>query len=132
MTLIITIVDIQKFVYLQKSLFFAFAKKYPNVRFGTAVFIVPEKDGVVIADGDEWSFHKHGAGVAFTRLRDGVIVDNDREFDRPEFFNDWRLMSYLESINNREYEFQEIEDCLLQFKKNGLIYKATDYFYRLC
>lgn len=131
MTQIITIEDIKKFVDLQTALFNLFIKKYPATKVGV-VLTVPERDGIISLDGDEWSFHKHGAGVRFTRFKDGVIVDNDRKFDRPEFFSEGRLMLYLESINNREYEFQEIEDCLLQFKNNGLLYKATDYFYRLC
>ncbi|MBO6798148.1 hypothetical protein [Maricaulis sp.] len=53
--------------------------------------------GEIMAGNERWRYRRHGLGVDFVRLSDGVDVDIHDEFARPELFDLWRLELFLES-----------------------------------
>jgi len=128
----LTIETIEDYVYLQSSLFDAFIKKYPGVKVSkTGYLSVNEKDGFIILNNQEWSFHKHGFGVHFICLSNGVVVDNDREFDKPTLFCARRLFDYLRSVYKSDLEIDSVEEFIFNLQSSGKISKAPENLYKL-
>jgi Domain of unknown function (DUF6896)/Protein of unknown function (DUF2185) len=74
-----------------------------------------------------WSFKKHGLGLCFVSSQ-GVVVDVHRWLGRPELFDAWRLLQYVESVAPRaQYPATEaeLEANLEQLHGSGQIERAT-------
>lgn len=55
--------------------------------------------GELESGGERWEWSRHGAGVEFTRTKDGVVVDAHVGLaEVPEAIDGWRLSTYLESL----------------------------------
>src|SRR3712207_908778 len=81
---------------LQQKLLTAFRGEFPNVHDWQFLLDAP-KSGEVLADGELWSFRRHGSGLAF-KSNAGVVIDMHRALLDPGLFDAWRLLQYLESI----------------------------------
>ena len=74
-----------------------------------------------------WSFKKPGLGLRFASSQ-GVIVDVHRWLGRPELFDAWRLLQYVESIAPSTADAAteaELEASLEQLRGSGQIERAT-------
>jgi len=123
---------IKDYVSLQTALFDAFLDKYPSVKVSrTGYLSVTEKDGHIILDNKEWLFHKHGDGVHFTCMYNGVLVDNDRKFDKPNLFCARRLCEYLKSLYKSDLEIDFVEEFIFNLLSAGKIEKVPENLYKL-
>ena len=67
------------------------------------------RSGRIYHDGEEWSWSRHGAGVAFRSERSGVTVDAHVGMAKaPEGVDAWRLVTFLESTGVRQVQHGEM------------------------
>ncbi|MEC4091932.1 MULTISPECIES: DUF6896 domain-containing protein [Pseudoalteromonas] len=105
------IADIKAFISTQRKLTRALLNEYPECTNYSLLINLP-KYGRIKVDDMYWNFKKHGAGVEFSCVDDGRLVDVCEHIDQPDLFDEWRLSLYLESIHK--------EDCNLKGELAGL------------
>ena len=91
---------LRQYVALQKKMSGLLFEKYgaPKDRFLANV----PPSGMLTLEECAWSFQKHGVGVTFTDLSNGVVVNAHQHIECcPECFDTWRLAIYFESRNVR-------------------------------
>ena len=89
---------VRAFADYQRALCRAFQENYPvcDHNFLTDA----PKQGAVTAADEYWEFTRHGKGLRFEAVGNGVVVDvTEGIFAGSEFFDAWRLGEYLESIS---------------------------------
>ncbi len=117
---------IEGLVQLQLRIVIAFRSQYPSVRDWEFLLDFP-KSGIVITDGREWKFQKHGKGVMFIGEADEV-VDIHKSMDHPDLFDLWRLEQYLISVGvvtEREIDEGVLENALHDLLAANRISEAT-------
>ena len=64
------------------------------------------RDGTIALDGEQWTFHRHGAGVTFRSDRGAVVNAHVALVEVPDGVDAWRLLLYLESLGIHEVVFE--------------------------
>ncbi len=117
---------IRELLVLQERLVAAFRNAFPRSRDWQFLLDFPSF-GELNLDGAMWSFRKHGSGLRFVSSQ-GVIVDAHCWLGRPELFDAWRLLQYVESVVPRAEvpaSEAELEASLEQLHGSGQIERAT-------
>lgn len=99
------IADIKVFISTQRKLTKALLNEYPECTNYSLLFNLP-KHGRIKVDDMYWNFKKHGAGVEFSSVDDGRLVDVCEHINQPNLFDEWRLSLYLESIHKEDYNLK--------------------------
>jgi hypothetical protein len=102
-----TLKKIRELVILQHDLSKEFFDRYVKL-YGYQGLLFAPKHGEINAGGFKWKFTKHGGGVYFSRLNDGLVVDMHKYIEVPDLFDAWRLKQFLKSYGKQLSE----EDCL--------------------
>lgn len=89
---------VRQLIELQHKLFFDFKKTYPSVKDYENMLDVP-KHGNLTVTGENWKFTRHGVGLKFERLADGLLVDMHKYVNKPELFDAWRVKHFLLAFN---------------------------------
>lgn len=100
-----------EFCKTQAQLIAAFTNRYPGISFAQEVLNLP-LEGRVDVNGATWSFQRHGAGLRFTSVADGRVVDMHQSLPKSNVIDAWRLLQYLESQGSGELEFATVEKAL--------------------
>jgi hypothetical protein len=116
---------IRQLTELQRELLLGFKKAYPWVKDYENMFDVP-KHGNLIVIGQDWQFTKHGVGLKFERLVDGLLVDMHKYFDKPELFDASRVKHFLYSYSIRPTE-REIFQGLSKLVERGKLVEEKEF-----
>ncbi len=126
---------IADFLTLQRALLTAFFNAYTNVRDMRLLLDFPKSGAVFVDESDErneWSFSRHGVGLEFRRLKDGVVVDVERAVDEPRLVTAWRLLEYLGSLPSyNEVATERDLTALLEGLVGRGVMRKSDDGYRL-
>jgi hypothetical protein len=98
---------VKELIRMQDALSRRFIENHLGSR-GLENLLFAPNHGEINADGFQWKFTKHGGGVLFSRIGDGLTVDMHKHLDNPKIFDAWRLRQFLESFG---IYFSE-EECL--------------------
>lgn len=92
--------ELNKFIDYQNALWEEFCIQNSNLNDFVMLLDFP-RNGKITVDCDLWKFQKHGAGIKFIRenKKPEIIIDMTKYINRPDIFNIWRFLLYLESIN---------------------------------
>ena len=93
-------------------------------------------NGVLVHEGEAWSWGAHGLGFAFVRQDDGLLVDaHDCGSDPyglspytsdPDMFDAWRLRHFAESASGVDVDLDEVLDALRHLKEAGDVVELSD------
>lgn len=121
---------LQDFVSLKRKLCLLLLEEYSHITDWELLLDLPKK-GEVTADGDVWSYTKHGSGVLFLRSRDGLLIDAPQKISEMQSHLDaWSLSSYFESMNIGSLVYKkttysaderDLKKLLLVLEADGLV-----------
>lgn len=117
------VAEIKVFLSIQEKLTKALLSKYPECTNYSMLFNLP-KHGEIYVNDRCWSFRKHGAGVEFSSVDNGTIVDVCERINQPNLFDEWRLSLYFESIHK---EGSELKGGLSELIESGLIQRSEEH-----
>ena len=115
--------DLKVFISTQKKLSKTLLDEYPECTDYSLLFNLP-KNGKINTDDMHWNFKKHGAGVEFSSIDDGRLIDICEHIDQPDLFDEWRLTIYLESINR---DVGNLKDELEDLCQLGQVLISKEY-----
>lgn len=115
--------DIKVFISTQEKLIKVLLNEHPECTNYILLFNLP-KYGKIKVDDSYWNFKKHGAGVEFSSVDDGVIVDVCEHIDQANLFDEWRLSLYLESIHKEAFK---LKDELSDLCESGQVQRSKKY-----
>lgn len=118
--------NINDFLFLQKGLVALLLEQNSVCKDFKFVIDFP-KNGEVVFNGDHWKFIKHGAGFLFINESNGIEIDVRREITEDDSFDFNRIEQYLESLNVKTCELEELFESNL---KEGKII-IVDNIYRM-
>jgi len=74
------------------------------------------RSGKIVFNGVNWKWQKHGAGVAFTNLSNGVVVDAHKHIDKPNYIDAWRLAYYMETHGTTEILVNDVVQSIDSYR----------------
>jgi hypothetical protein len=91
-------VILQQFVELQGQLIQALLSAFPGFSDLDHLTDFPQSTGTLEAIDTKWEFRKHGIGFTFNDSKKKTVVNAHKWLSNPEFFDAYRISSYLASI----------------------------------
>lgn len=88
--------------------------------------MIKDRVGVISFLDSQWAYNKHGCGIRFERDTDGLIVDNDRHFDKPYLFDCWRIEQYAELKGEILFNRQDIKNFFDLFLEKVIVKLEKD------
>jgi hypothetical protein len=89
---------LRQFVEQQSQLIKALLTSFPNFSDLDCLTDFPQSIGILEVMDTQWEFRKHGIGFTFSDTKGKTVIDMHKWLSNPDFFDAWRISSYLASI----------------------------------
>ena len=121
--------EIRSLLLDQSALMSEFRAQYPELRDWDHLLDWP-KNGFITTRRSKWAFNRHGLGIRFEMENSGTVVDIHRRVLDVAYFDDWRLLLYLQS---RGYHISssQLGSAIERLEMAGRIFRVGDEMFAI-
>ncbi len=121
--------EIRSLLLHQSELMCEFRVQYPELLDWDHLLDWP-KNGFITIRQSKWTFNRHGLGIRFEMENSGTVVDIHRRVLDVAYFDDWRLLLYLQS---RGYHISSshLGSALERLVIGGQIFRVGDEMFAI-